>query len=144
MTSRSSSRTRAGADSVATLWALVEANGGAYRGSARFDLHLGVDETGIEDGEVLAFRFMPCFPNPTHGSTTMRLTLPQPERVTVRVYNTAGRLVKTVCDAPFEAGEHAFPWDGTNGSGRRVASGVYLVRVEAGSNTASRKTVILR
>jgi hypothetical protein len=134
----------AAADSIATLWALVEANGGAYQGSARFDLHIVVDETGIDDGEVLAFRFMPCFPNPTQGSTTMRLTLPQSERVTVRVYNTAGRLVKTVCDAPLEAGEHALPWDGTNNSGGRVASGVYLVRVEAGSNTASRKAVVLR
>jgi len=64
--------------------------------------------------------------------------------VSVRIYNTAGRLVKTVVDDRLAGGEHVIPWDGTNGRGDRVASGVYLMRLETGSRSLSRKAVLLR
>ncbi len=130
-------------DPTATLWAFVEANGGTYEQVARFDLAVELS-TGIDGDEITGFRFTPCHPNPFREGTSVRLSLPHAERVSVRIYNTAGRLVKTVVDDRLAGGEHVIPWDGTNGRGDRVASGVYLMRLETGSRSLSRKAVLLR
>jgi flagellar hook assembly protein FlgD len=74
----------------------------------------------------------------------MQLSLPASEKVTAKVYSPAGRLVKTLVDTRLDAGDHVLPWDGTDGTGHRVASGVYFVRLVAGSNRASGKLVLLR
>ncbi len=132
-------------DSVATLWARVSANGGAYTGAGRIDIHIDLTSTGIEDDPVASvFNLRPGYPNPFAADTRLQLTLPAAERVVARVYSPAGRLVKTLVDTQLPAGEHFVPWDGTDERGNRVASGVYFVFAEAGADRASRKVVLLR
>ena len=100
---------------------------------------------GIEDDPVASvFSLRPGYPNPFASDTRLQLTLPTGERVVARVYSTAGRLVKTLVDGSLPAGEHFVPWDGTDERGNRVASGVYFVRLEAGTDRAARKVVLLR
>jgi hypothetical protein len=130
-------------DTVATLWAQVTANGGEYVGSGRIDVRLDFSDTGVEDvGSV--FSLAPGRPNPFAGATRLQLTLPEPTRVRARVYNTAGRLVRTIADETMTAGEHFLPWNGTDDGGHRVASGVYFIKLTAGENEASQKVVLLR
>ena len=131
-------------DTVATLWAQVTANGGTYTGAGRIDIHIDLTATGVDDAVPAVFSLRAGYPNPFAASTRMQLSLPTRERVTARVYDPSGRLVKTLVDAPLDAGEHFLPWDGTDGSGNRVASGVYFVRLTAGKNRASRKVVLLK
>jgi hypothetical protein len=132
-------------DTVATLWAAFEANGGAYTTTARCDVHIDLSGTGVEDGVVPSvFSLSPCHPNPFTSGATMRLALPAPERVTVRIYDPAGRLVRMLVDEAMPAGEHSLAWDGRDGSGRHVASGVYFVRAEAGRRSDVRKIVRVR
>ena len=64
--------------------------------------------------------------------------------MTGQTYDPAGRLVKTLVDEQMPAGEHSFVWDGADGSGRHVASGVYFVRAEAGRQSGATKVVLLR
>ncbi|MCK4409487.1 MAG: T9SS type A sorting domain-containing protein, partial [Candidatus Eisenbacteria sp.] len=132
-------------DTVATLWAQVTANGGTYTGAGRIDIHIDLTSTGIEDDPVASiFALRPGYPNPFAADTRLQLTLPAPERVVARVYNPAGRLVKTLIDSPLPAGEHVVPWNGTDERGNHVASGVYFVKLEAGADHALRKVVLLR
>jgi hypothetical protein len=130
-------------DTVATLWAQVTANGGAYVGSGRVDVRLDFSDTGADE-VASVFSLRPGRPNPFEGTTRLQLTLPSPEKVTARVYNAAGRVVRTLVDSRMTAGEHFLPWDGTNDGGDRVASGVYFVKLSAGANNASQKVVLLR
>jgi len=136
--------TQAVSDTVVTLWAEVTANGGEYTGAGRIDVRVDMTGTGIGDAVGSVFSLRPGHPNPFAGDTRMQLTLPTAERVVARIYNPAGRLVKTLVDAPLPAGEHFVPWDGTDERGMRVASGVYFVRLEAGADRASRKVVLLK
>jgi hypothetical protein len=137
--------TQAVSDTVATLWAQVSADGGAYTGAGRIDVRIDMTGTGVADEPVgSVFSLRPGRPNPFADDTRMQLTLPSAERVVARVYNPAGRLVKTLVDAPLPAGEHFLPWNGTNETGERVASGVYFVRLEAGANRARQKVVLLK
>jgi len=131
-------------DTVATLWAAIEANGGGYEGAQRIELHIDLSGTSVEDEMPSAFRFAACRPNPFALDTSFSLTLPAAERVSVRVYDVAGRLVRTLVDEEMPPGERAVRWDGRDSSGERCASGVYFARVRAGERSATRKAVLLR
>ena len=132
-------------DTVATLWAQVTANGGTYTGTARIDIRIDLTGTGIENDPIASvFALRPGYPNPFAANTRLQLTLPATERVVARVYNPAGRLVKTLVDSKLPAGVHLVPWDGTNERGNRVPAGVYFVSAEAGADRALRKVVLLR
>jgi flagellar hook assembly protein FlgD len=57
--------------------------------------------------------------------------VPEQASVKVEVYDVLGRSVKTLLSGDMQAGYHSALWDGTNGSGALVGSGVYYYRIEA-------------
>jgi flagellar hook assembly protein FlgD len=64
--------------------------------------------------------------------------------VDLRIYDVAGRLVKTVLAEEVTAGIHSATWDGTDRRGSAVASGVYFYKIVAGPNVSTKKMVLLR
>jgi flagellar hook assembly protein FlgD len=64
--------------------------------------------------------------------------------VSAAVYDIRGRLVRVLVDRPIGAGRHTVHWDGKDEHGDRVASGVYFVRLDVGSESEVRKLTILR
>jgi len=95
--------------------------------------------TGAETPEPLAYRLDQNYPNPFNPVTMIRFSLTRPSRVTVRVYDVAGRLVRTIVDEMMEAGEHSLPFEA-----RGLASGVYFYRLKAAQFEKTRKMVVLR
>jgi hypothetical protein len=83
-------------------------------------------------------------PNPFNPTTTIEYSTAERARVGIRVYDLAGRLVRTLIDAERGPGEHEAVWDGTTDSGDRAASGVYFVRMETGGFRAAEKLVLLK
>jgi hypothetical protein len=83
-------------------------------------------------------------PNPFNPMTTIDYSIAAPGRVTLRVCNLAGRLVRTLVEAERRAGAYEVLWDGTTDSGDRAASGVYFVRMEAPGYRGSEKLVLLK
>jgi hypothetical protein len=104
--------------------------------------------TGAEEGEVFANRLGHARPNPFNPSTMIEFSLAAEGRVTVRVFDCAGRVVRTLTDGELEAGPHATVWDGATDTGQRAASGVYFVKMEIAGHTdafrATRKLVLLK
>jgi chitodextrinase len=90
------------------------------------------------------FKVLQNVPNPFAGSTAIAFVLPRAGRVTAEVVTIDGRLVARLSDGYAIPGRHSISWDGRDGGGRRVASGVYFYRVEFGSQTVTRKMVNLR
>ena len=84
------------------------------------------------------------YPNPFEKQTTLEYTLRREREVTMQVYNVLGQRVETLVDSRTSAGLHTVTWDGTNRYGDRVGSGVYFVRMEAGSVTETQKVVLVR
>jgi flagellar hook assembly protein FlgD len=65
--------------------------------------------------------------------------------VRARVYDVAGRLVRTLDGAgDLAAGPHALRWDGTGSGGMRAARGVYWVEVQAGTDLMRQRVLALR
>ncbi|MDX2473136.1 MAG: C25 family cysteine peptidase [Candidatus Krumholzibacteria bacterium] len=83
-------------------------------------------------------------PNPAPGSTALGFTLPRDTHVRLRVYDVAGRLVRSLVDGRVASGEGVKIWDGRDESGQPVAGGVYFYRLEAGADILTRKMILVR
>jgi len=85
------------------------------------------------------------YPNPFNPVTNISFTLPEQERVTLKIFNIKGELVRTVVNNEnMPAGSHTVQWQGINNNERRVSSGIYFYRIEAGRFSAIRKAVLLK
>ncbi len=84
------------------------------------------------------------FPNPFNPTTDISFGMREKGHVTLRIYDVAGRLVRTLVDEVRDAGMHNAAWDGTNGRGTAVASGVYFYRMKTAQFEQTRKMVLLR
>ncbi|HWO51631.1 MAG TPA: FG-GAP-like repeat-containing protein, partial [Ornithinibacter sp.] len=83
----------------------------------------------------------PIHPNPFESPGEIRYSLPEDTRVRLAVYDVQGRLRAVLDQGLKSAGRHAVVWDGRAVSGARLQSGVYLVRLELGDRTETRKLV---
>jgi hypothetical protein len=79
------------------------------------------------------------YANPFNPTTNIRYGLPHNSKVTLKVFNTLGQQVAVLVHGDQEAGYHEVKFDGS-----RLASGVYLYRIQAGTYVATRKILLLR
>jgi Zn-dependent metalloprotease len=96
-------------------------------------------------GSLARFHLAPARPNPFGEGTDLVFDLPAPATVTLRIYDVAGRVVRTLADqVPFEGGSHVLHWDGRDQTGRESVAGVYYLRLLTPGFSASRKLVLQR
>jgi hypothetical protein len=93
---------------------------------------------------ALALALEPGSPNPFNGSTRIRFTVPERARVTVAIFDAAGRRVSSLSSSDRQAGAHELTWDGTDTGGAVVSAGVYFVRMEAGKQRRTQKLLLVR
>ncbi len=95
-------------------------------------------------GAIYALRLGPCVPNPMTASTRVGFELPHQGPVSIRIYDVAGRWVRTLLDDGRKAGPQAVTWDGRNDHGQPVGSGVYYIRLEASNGQDRRPVIVVR
>jgi hypothetical protein len=83
-------------------------------------------------------------PNPFAGTTEFEIGLPAASEVALEVYDVAGRRVRAQTLPRQAAGWQRVGFDGRDGAGKPLASGVYFCRVTASGTTVTRKMVIAR
>ena len=84
------------------------------------------------------------YPNPFNAGTTMTIRIPGRIHAAVRIYDLLGRRLATISDGLQEPGTHVLRWEGNDDAGHPVASGVYVVRLEATETTIARRILLLR
>jgi predicted outer membrane repeat protein len=89
-------------------------------------------------------RLSPNHPNPFNPRTTIPYFLPADGTIRLTIHDAAGHLVASLTDEIRPRGEHTAVWDGRDNRGRAVASGTYLVRLEAAGRQQTRKMMLLR
>jgi hypothetical protein len=82
------------------------------------------------------------YPNPATGPVSIDYQLRMAQHVQVEVYDILGRRVKTLINERQTAGSHTLRWKG--GDRQKLASGMYIVRLKAGSTTAGKRLSIVR
>jgi hypothetical protein len=79
------------------------------------------------------------YPNPFNPSTNISFYLPQSSIVKLDVFNVLGESVETIVDAELNSGFHSVTFNGSN-----LASGVYLILLEANELRLSKKMLLLK
>lgn len=122
----------------------VNDNGGWLYG----DVELSVVPTALEgkaNGPARNFALNQNYPNPFNPVTTIHYKIVKSARVELSVYNTAGQKIKTLSNIHQNAGSYTLYWDGRNGFGQQVASGLYIYRLSLdGVPVQSRKMILTR
>lgn len=90
------------------------------------------------------FQLLQNYPNPFNPKTEIAYSLPEDSYVKLTIYNIRGQKVKVLVDEYQSAGTRKAIWDGRDESRERVASGIYLYRLEAGKFTQTKKMSLLK
>jgi pimeloyl-ACP methyl ester carboxylesterase len=91
-----------------------------------------------------AFLLAQNYPNPFNSTTVVRFTLPASASVDLGIYDMAGQRVAQLVSDHRGPGTYAVRWEGLDASGRQMASGVYLARLESVGKVHVRKLTLLR
>ena len=87
-----------------------------------------------------SFELNQNYPNPFNPETTIRYSIPEKSHVVMAIYNIHGDKIRTLRDGPENPSSHTVVWNGENGLGTPVSSGIYLFHLKAGTY---RKTIHL-
>ncbi|MBI5169129.1 MAG: T9SS type A sorting domain-containing protein [Candidatus Eisenbacteria bacterium] len=90
-----------------------------------------------------AMRVLPSMPNPFRVATTLRFQVPRDGHAQIRIFDAAGRVVRTL-DRALTAGNHTVEWDGLDDAGRPSPNGVLFYSVTVGAERQTMKLVRLR
>jgi len=106
----------------------------------------GPDETlatGLENN-VTGSRLLQVYPNPVRSTATVSFFLDRSEFVSIKVYNVLGEEVSTLSNELQKAGKREIRWDATDLSGNRLEGGLYFIKIKAGTETRTIKTMLVR
>jgi len=104
-------------------------------------LNKGQLPTDVETAEIIPtdFNVYQNYPNPFNPTTTISYDLPKAGNVIVKVYNLLGKEVATLYNGFQQAGNHKVKFDASS-----LSSGVYIYSVQFGSNTISKKMILMK
>ena len=125
----------------------IGANSCIYIGSNDGRLYAFGSNQGIEKNyisPVKRFFLSQNSPNPFIRETHIKYTLPEGTNVNISVYNLLGRKVTTLIDERKNAGYYTITWNGRDNTGKKLPSGIYLIHLEAGKYTATRKISLIK
>jgi len=85
-----------------------------------------------------------AYPNPFNPSTTITYGIPENSSVSLKIYDSSGRVVRTLVNEPKSAGWYSLQWNGTNANGNQVSTGLYFAGLQAGRYSKVIKMLYLK
>ncbi len=120
----------------------------AFAGDFHTRAVLGSPVVGINPGGIELipeeFALLQNYPNPFNPTTTIKYGLKNSVDVKLTIYNLVGQEVRTLVNNRQDAGYKTVVWDGLNSRGSRVASGIYIYRLQAGDFVQARKMILMK
>ena len=107
------------------------------------DRQSGVQEAAPVQGALKTRLYAPQ-PNPARTHVAIRYSLAAEGRVSLRVHDLTGRVVRTLVASSMKRGAYRAAWNGTDNHGRSVADGVYFLKLAAGDYRQTHKLVVQR
>lgn len=83
-------------------------------------------------------------PNPFHLSTTISFLVPEPEMVSIQIYDMKGELVCTLLNEIQQSGNKSVHWSATDRNGNLLEPGVYFCRITSGDKEATQKLLMVK
>lgn len=107
------------------------------------------NETGSSDNAIASTiknntTGLSAYPNPVSNSTTISFSLWQSQKVFISIYDMNGRLIKTLANEQMQQGTHQLIWNARDEKGNAVNAGIYILRLNAGTYTETKKISVIR
>jgi hypothetical protein len=103
-------------------------------------LEVGINIPVDDNRDLSAVSFsLTSHPNPFNPTTSIKLTVPQTARATLKIFDITGRAVETLHEGILSAGAHNFTFNAAN-----LPTGIYFVNVQSGTYTATQKLLLLK
>jgi len=83
------------------------------------------------------------YPNPFRKTCTIRFEMPRPGKMSLKIFDVSGSLVRTLLDGWKTAGVYSEVWDGAGRDGQELSPGIYFCRLESDAFVAVHKIVLL-
>jgi hypothetical protein len=119
-----------------------------YAGHAEVMVYEPQEPVSVEEitgsGLPTSYELSQNYPNPFNPSTTFDFAVPCRGDVSIEILNILGQRVRSLVDAEVPAGRFRVTWNGTDASGKLVATGVYLYRFRAGNHVETKKMLLLK
>ena len=139
---RHGGRVLGGTGGYATSLAMTDA--GVLTPTALWPRQCGVVTSAGPQRPAAAPPLLTVAPNPFNPRTRIRFAVPRSGPVTLSLLDLRGRLVRRLATGPLAAGEHTRVWDGTDGRGRPVSAGVYLLHLQTVAGAATGRLALVR
>jgi len=78
-------------------------------------------------------------PNPVSSSATISFSLPGSEKISVKIFDLSGKMIKTLADGKMDKGIHQLTWNAEN-----AIAGIYILRLQTSSSIQTRKLVVIK
>ena len=100
---------------------------------------LGIDET-----LPFVYSLQQNYPNPSHPTRTLQFSVLDRSKTELKVFDIMGREVITLVNQTLEPGYHQIIWNGRNGFGQSIASGMYFTVMKSENFNAVKKMILLK
>jgi parallel beta-helix repeat protein len=100
---------------------------------------MGTQEGDLDELRAVELELKQNIPNPVWRETVVWFSINHPARVTLKVYNQAGREVETLIDGHVAAGVHSITWDAQG-----QTQGVYFLRLSSEGSTVTRRCLLMK
>ena len=90
-------------------------------------------EIRVSVGAPKEYKLYNNYPNPFNPSTKIAFELPGASHVKLVIYDVVGREVAQIADGEYPSGYSEVMWNGINGNGEHVSSGIYFYRISTGN-----------
>jgi hypothetical protein len=104
--------------------------------------------TGIAEEDnlntILANTQFIAYPNPFRGTGNIAWSVRAAGKVTLKVYDPSGRVVRNLVQSSMKPGRYAVTWDGKANDGRAVSAGIYFYKLETASGRLEQKVIVTR
>lgn len=116
-----------------------------YHGAGRLNAGSALADVAAAVTIPTTFDAPPPRPNPSYGPVRFPIDLSETEIVTLRIFDTRGRLIRILLDAvSMPAGHHLESWYGADSNGQKVPSGIYIYELIVGSHRVTGKLIRLK
>lgn len=132
----------AGIDSLVLIVGTTSPEGGRFEFSAGAAGETAV--AGLEGADPEPFGLGPAYPNPFNAEVRIPYALAAPGGVELTILSLGGQRLRRLTRGPRPGGRHEAVWDGRDESGRRAASGTYLVRLRTGASSSVTPLALIR
>ncbi|MBN2104001.1 PKD domain-containing protein [bacterium] len=127
-----------------TVCLIVSGPGGADTLTVHQMIHVGSTQVAAQLKCPQQFHLHPNAPNPFNPATQIIFDLPQSEQVKITVFDLCGHRIAVLKEGLCSAGRHSVAWNGFDDNGSAVASGMYVIVMEAGRYRAQRKAIFMK